>query len=98
MEALIILLIYFSIINLVSFACFGIDKSRAKRSRWRMSEGSLISLAIFGGSLGALLGMHVFRHKTQKRKFSIGIPLILILQLLAIAAILFFRPFDLSFM
>ena len=98
MNALIILLIYLSVINLVSFACFGIDKSRAKRSRWRMSEGSLISLAIFGGSLGALLGMHVFRHKTQKPKFSIGIPLILVIQLVTLTAILFFRPFDLSFM
>lgn len=98
MDALIILIIYITVINLVSFTCFGIDKSRARRSRWRMSEGSLISLALFGGSLGALLGMHVFRHKTQKPKFSIGIPLILVLQILTLSAILFFRPFDLSFM
>ncbi len=98
MDALIILLIYFTIINLISFICYGIDKSRARRSRWRLSEGSLISLAIFGGSVGSLLGMYIFRHKTQKPRFSIGIPVILVLQILLLTAILILKPFDLSFM
>lgn len=98
MEALKILLIYLLIINVLSFICFGIDKSRARRSRWRISEGSLFSLAIFGGSLGALLGMYVFRHKTQKLKFKVGMPLILFIQLAVLAVILIFKPFDLSFM
>ncbi|MCR4656665.1 MAG: DUF1294 domain-containing protein [Lachnospiraceae bacterium] len=98
MEALKILIIYLLVINVLSFICFGVDKSRARRSRWRISEGSLFSLAIFGGSLGALLGMYVFRHKTQKLKFKAGMPLILFFQLAILAMILIFRPFDLSFM
>ena len=98
MQALKILLIYIAVINIVDFICFGVDKGRAKRNRWRISEGSLFSLAIFGGSIGALLGMYIFRHKTQKLKFKIGMPLILVLQLAVIIVILICRPFDLSFM
>ncbi|MCR5789788.1 MAG: DUF1294 domain-containing protein [Lachnospiraceae bacterium] len=98
MEALKILLIYFAAINLAAFIIFGIDKGRAKRNRWRISEGTLFSLAIFGGSAGALLGMFCFHHKTQKKRFAIGIPLILFLQAALIAFILIAQPFSLSFM
>ena len=98
MEALKILLIYFVSVNLLSLLSFGSDKGRARRNRWRISEGSLLALALFGGCIGALLGMWIFHHKTAKPKFFIGVPAILVLQIVIVAAILIFRPFDLSFM
>lgn len=65
------------LINIAAFACWGIDKSRAKKGAWRISEGTLLCLAFFGGSVGALLGMLAFRHKTQKWQFKIGVPICL---------------------
>lgn len=68
-------------INVLTFLLYGIDKWRARRDRWRIPEDTLIWLAIVGGSIGALLGMCLFRHKTRHRKFTIGIPVILAVQL-----------------
>ena len=68
-------------INVLTFLLYGIDKWRAQRDRWRIPEDTLIWLAIVGGSIGALLGMYLFRHKTKHRKFTIGIPVILAVQL-----------------
>lgn len=68
-------------INVLTFLLYGIDKWRAQRDRWRIPEDTLIWLAIVGGSIGALLGMYLFRHKTRHRKFTIGIPVILAVQL-----------------
>ncbi len=65
--------------NILGFALFGIDKKRAENGRYRVSEASLILNAVFGGALGCLLGMKVFHHKTKKKKFTITIPLLLIL-------------------
>lgn len=73
------LLIYIIIINVVTFFAFGLDKSKSKKNNWRISEISLIVLALLGGSAGGLLGMVVFRHKINKIKFSLGIPLLYIL-------------------
>ena len=98
MQALKILLIYLAIINIVAFAAFGIDKRKARRGAFRISEGSLFTLALFGGSLGSLLGMFIFRHKTLKPKFTIGMPLILALQLIIILVIAFLKPIEMSFM
>jgi len=75
--------------NILTFLCFGIDKHRAKQNghgarRSRISEASLLLLALLGGALGAWMGMRVFRHKTQHRKFTILIPLILLAQVLGI--------------
>ncbi|MCR5734011.1 MAG: DUF1294 domain-containing protein [Lachnospiraceae bacterium] len=98
MQALKILLIYLSIINLIAFIAFGIDKRKARRGAFRISEGSLFTLAIFGGSLGSLLGMFIFRHKTLKPKFTIGMPVIFTIQLIIILVILFLKPIELSFM
>lgn len=67
--------------NLIAFALYGIDKRRAKQGAWRISEYTLLLVALLGGSLGALLGMSYFRHKTRHRKFRYGVPLILLLQL-----------------
>lgn len=76
-------LIYLVIINIATFILYGIDKHKAKNHQWRISEASLICVAVLGGSVGALLGMFVFRHKTKHLKFLIGVPLILILQIAA---------------
>ena len=66
--------------NIITFIVFGIDKWKARNEKWRTPESTLFLLAIFGGSIGALLGMQVWRHKTQHWSFRLGIPLILILQ------------------
>lgn len=72
---------YLILMNLIAFALYGIDKRRAKQGAWRISEYTLLFVALLGGSLGALLGMRYFRHKTRHRKFRYGVPLILLLQL-----------------
>ena len=76
-----IILIYLIAINVVTFFVYGIDKSKAKRSKWRISEATLLLMAVLGGSIGAWLGMKVWHHKTQHKKFKYGIPLILIAQI-----------------
>ena len=72
---------YLILMNLIAFTLYGIDKRRAKQGAWRISEYTLLLVALLGGSLGALLGMRYFRHKTRHRKFRYGVPLILLLQL-----------------
>ena len=72
---------YLILVNLIAFALYGIDKRRAKQGAWRISEYTLLLVTLLGGSLGALLGMRYFRHKTRHRKFRYGVPLILLLQL-----------------
>lgn len=78
-----ILFIYLLIANVITFAIYGIDKWKARHDRWRVPESVLILLAIIGGSLGALLAMRMFHHKTKKNKFAFGIPIILVLQISA---------------
>ena len=68
-------------INVLTFLVYGIDKWKAKQGRWRISEGTLLILAIIGGSIGALLGMKVWHHKTQHKTFKYGLPLILLAQI-----------------
>ncbi len=82
--------LYLIVINILTFLVFGIDKRKARKGRWRIPEATLIGLSAAGGSIGALLGMHLFRHKTQKRKFTLGIPAILIAQA-ALACFLLLR-------
>ena len=74
------LFIYLIIINILTFLIFGIDKWKARRGKWRIPEGTLIWMSIIGGSIGALVGMYLFHHKTQKLKFNLGIPAILLAQ------------------
>ncbi len=73
-------LLYLIIINSLTFLIFGIDKWKAQRGKWRIPEATLIWMSIIGGSVGALMGMYLFRHKTQKSKFNLGIPAILLAQ------------------
>ena len=76
-----VLIYYLLGINLLTFFIYGIDKWKAKRNKWRVPEATLLMLAALGGSVGALLGMFVFHHKTKHKKFLIGVPLILLAQL-----------------
>ena len=78
------LLYYLIVINIVTFLVYGIDKWKAKQGSWRISEATLLILAAIGGSIGALLGMKVWRHKTMHKKFKYGLPLILIIQIILI--------------
>ncbi len=75
------LCLYLIGINVVTFLLYGNDKSRARRHAWRIPEKTLLGAAVIGGSVGALLGMSVFHHKTRKPAFYIGVPLILIVQI-----------------
>ena len=79
-----LILIYLAVINVVTFIMYGIDKWKAKRSKWRIREAALLGLAVLGGSIGAWLGMKVWHHKTMHKKFKYGIPLILVVQIVII--------------
>ena len=75
------IVIYLAAINVITFIMFGADKARAAKVRWRISESALILAAVRGGSIGALAGMRIFHHKTRHRKFTVGIPVILVFQI-----------------
>lgn len=83
-----ILFIWFIAINLITFAAFGIDKRKAVKGKFRISEATLFVLSLAGGSPGGLTAMYAFMHKTKKWYFKFGIPLILVLQLAVIFFIL----------
>lgn len=85
-----IALYYLLAVNLLTFISYGIDKYKARHNHWRVREASLLLLAALGGSIGALLAMKMFRHKTQHKKFRFGVPAILLVQLV-IAAFLYYR-------
>ena len=72
-------------INAVTFIVYGIDKYKAKKAKWRISEATLLLLAVLGGSIGAWMGMKVWHHKTMHKKFKYGIPAILLIQIALMA-------------
>ena len=76
-----------------AFALFGADKSNAKRKQRRIKESKLMKVCFFGGATGGIIGMNVFRHKTLKKKFSVGIPILFVLQLILNSFILGFLGF-----
>lgn len=84
---------YLLIVNIISFLMFFIDKKRSIKKSWRISENNLFFISILGGSIGSLFSMYIFHHKTKHLKFTIGISLILILQLI----ILFYLFFNKNF-
>ena len=79
------LIYYLLAINAVAFIMYGIDKYKAKKAKWRISEATLLLLAVLGGSIGAWMGMKVWHHKTMHKKFKYGIPAILLIQIALIA-------------
>lgn len=83
---------YLLLLNIIGFALMGIDKERAKKRKWRIKEKNLFLVAFIGGSLGSILGMQFFRHKTKHMKFIIGMPLILILHVIIIGLVIRFFP------
>ena len=82
---------YLIIINIIAFFLMGIDKKKAQTGAWRIPERTLFFSAILGGSIGAIAGMQLFRHKTKHKAFVIGMPAIFIVQLLLVAAYFYFR-------
>lgn len=76
---------YIVVINLVSFMMFGIDKYKARRGQWRISEATLLAVAAIGGSIGAWMGMKVWHHKTLHSKFRYGVPIILLVHIALMA-------------
>ena len=72
-------------INVLTFFVYGIDKWNAIQGRWRISEATLLMLAVIGGSIGALLGMRIWHHKTMHKQFKYGLPAILLAQIALIA-------------
>ena len=79
------LICYIVVINLVSFMMFGIDKYKARRGQWRISEATLLAVAAIGGSIGAWMGMKVWHHKTLHSKFRYGVPIMLLAHIALIA-------------
>ena len=75
-------------INVLTFFVYGWDKWKAKQGKWRISETTLLMLAVAGGTIGALLGMQVWHHKTMHLKFKYGLPLILLAQIALIALVI----------
>ena len=92
MEVLSYIAVYLAVINLAGFISMGLDKNKARRNKWRIPEAALFLFAIFGGSIGCLLGMRTFHHKTQKPRFYIGIPIILGVQVLILLYFIFLAP------
>ena len=90
-EIMKLLLVYLLAINVATFFTYGIDKWKAKKSKWRIREAALLGLAVLGGSIGAWLGMKVWHHKTMHKKFRYGIPAIIIIQLILTTGYLLLR-------
>lgn len=84
MENIFALIYYLMFINIVTFFVYGIDKVKAKKNKRRISEATLLMLAVVGGTIGALLSMKVWHHKTMHKKFKYGLPLMLLVQIVLI--------------
>ena len=83
------IIIYLIIINLIGFYMMWSDKRRAKWGKWRIPENTLFVVTALGGGIGTITGMHIFRHKTKKLKFTIGLPAILILEIILVVYLQF---------
>ena len=90
--------LYLISVNLLGLVYFFIDKQKAKRQSWRTPEATLFTIALFGGSIGCLLGMYLFHHKTAKPRFYIGMPVILAVQVLIVVITLYMLPVEFSVM
>lgn len=83
-----ILAVYLLLVNALGFLLMLVDKQKAKKNKWRIREATLMGVAVIGGSIGSLIGMYTFRHKTKHLKFVLGIPAILIAQIVLACLIL----------
>ena len=83
------ILIYLLIVNVIGFFAMGIDKFKAKNNMWRTKEKTLFTIALVGGSIGAIFGMYTFRHKTKHTSFVVGFPIILIAQITLVCYLIF---------
>lgn len=81
MNVILVITVYLTAVNLIGFALMGFDKWKARKHAWRIPEATLFIVAVIGGSVGSILGMQVFRHKTRHWYFVYGMPAILLLQL-----------------
>lgn len=86
------LLVYLILINALGFFLMLADKRKARKKKWRIPEATLMAVALLGGSLGSWLGMYTFRHKTRHMKFVLGVPGILILQILLAVFLVNYLP------
>ena len=93
----IIIAIYLGIVNIIGFILMGVDKSKAKRRKWRIPEATLFLVAAIGGSVGSIIGMYTFRHKTKHWYFVVRMPVILLIQVVVLLLV-FFSPMDLIFL
>ena len=84
------IIIYLIAINVIGFLAMGIDKRKAEKGKWRIQEKTLFMITVLGGGIGTILGMYTFRHKTQKIGFTIGLPAILILEIITV---IYFKVF-----
>lgn len=78
------ILLYLLIVNALGFLLMLVDKQKARKKLWRIPESTLLLSAAIGGSIGALAGMYIFRHKTKHLKFTLGVPAILVVQIIAV--------------
>lgn len=96
MNSFDIIILYAVAVNVVSFIVMGVDKRKAIKRAWRIPESTLFVLAIIGGSLGSIIGMHLFHHKTRHWYFLYGMPVILALQVILILTLVF-SPIEWNF-
>ncbi len=97
MDVIRLLILYFTAVNLIGLFLMGLDKYKARKQLWRIPESTLFILAIIGGSMGCIIGMHAFRHKTRHWYFLFGMPMILLIQIALFAAIMY-SPIEIQFM
>ena len=96
MDVILTIAGYFAALNILGLALMGIDKWKARKGAFRIPEATLFIIAIIGGSIGSILGMYLFRHKTRHWYFLYGMPVILALQIILILAVVF-SPIELNF-
>ena len=94
MNSILLIASYIAAVNLVGFAAMGIDKHKAKTGSYRIPEATLFILALIGGSIGSVVGMFFFRHKTRHWYFLVFMPAILILQIVAVAMLCYYVEFS----
>ena len=78
------IIIYLVVINIIGFLAMWLDKRKAQKGKWRIQEKTLFIITALGGGIGTIAGMYTFRHKTKKLAFTVGLPAILILEIIAV--------------